>query len=550
MGGGPDQAVVLPYEEPKEPSGAGEPGEQKPRLAVSAAFFSFATGLSRIAGLVREVIAAKYYGVGPAAGAFTVAFNVPNLVRALFADAALQAAFVPVFTELLEKGERREAFRVASTLFYLILLVLGFITGLFIVLAPVVMPLFAPGFPVDQTDLMVALSRILIPIVLLLGLTGLFVGMLNSFDHFAVPAISPLFWNLAIIGAIVGLVPVFPSDEGIYAYAIGVLIGTVIQMLMPLPLVIKKSEGEKMWSTFDWRNPYIRKVLVLMVPVTIGLGLINFNLAINNYFGSFVSEGAPAAIDKAFRVYMLPQGMISVAIATVLFPTLSRYAARNDVDGLRHTMANGVRQMFMLMLPAAVASAVLAEPIVRLLYERGAFSATDTVTVGNALLWFSFSLPFSGVSLLFTRTFFALKRPWFTTALALGNLFFNAALAALLYQPYGVSGIVIATAASTVAMTIAQAWFLRGPLRHVEARATASAIARMALACVALAGVSYGMWHLLETVLGSELWAQVAALSLSLTAGGLVYGAMVWAMRIPEAQQLASLIAGRFRSSR
>lgn len=547
MGGGPDQAVVLPYE---EPAVAGEPEAEKPRLAASAAFFSFATGLSRIAGLVREVVAAKYYGVGPAAGAFTVAFNVPNLVRALFADAALQAAFVPVFTELLEKGDRREAFRVASTLFYLILLVLGFITGLFILLAPVVMPLFAPGFPVDQTDLMVALSRILFPIVLLLGLTGLFVGMLNSFDHFAIPAISPLFWNIAIIGAIVGLVPVFPTEDGIYAYAIGVLVGTVIQMLMPLPLVIKKSEGEKMWSSFDWRNPYIRKVLVLMVPVTIGLGLINFNLAINNYFGSYVSEGAPAAIDKAFRVYMLPQGMFSVAIATVLFPTLSRYAARKDIDGLRHTMANGVRQMFMLMLPAAVASAVLAEPIVRLLYERGEFTPADTITVGNALLWFSFSLPFSGVSLLFTRTFFALKRPWFTTALALGNLVFNAVLAALLYEPYGISGIVIATAASTIAMTLAQAWYLRGPLRHVEARATISAIARMALGCVALGAVSYFVWLGLEDLLGEAIWAQIFALGAACTAGLVVYATTVHLLRVEEAEQIRALIAGRFRGGR
>lgn len=499
---------------------------------------------------MREVIAAGYYGVSAAAGAFTVAFNVPNLVRALFADAALQAAFVPVFTELLEKGERREAFRIASTLFYIMLLVLGCITGLFILFAPVVMPLFAPDFSDATMDLTIGLSRVLFPIVLLLGLTGLFVGMLNSFDHFEVPAISPLFWNVAIIACIVGLVPVFPEGDAIYAYAIGVVVGTVIQMLMPLPLVIKKSEGERMWRSFDWRNPQVYRVLMLMIPVTIGLGLINFNLAINNYFASFISDGAPAAIDKAFRVYMLPQGMFSVAIATVLFPTLSRFATRGDIAGMRHTVANGVRQMFLLLLPAAAASAVLAEPIIRLLYQRDAFRPQDTELVANALLWFSLSLPFSGINLLYTRTFFALKRPWFTTALAVGSLLLNVALAALLYEPYGISGIVMATVASTIAMAFAQAGVLRGQLERLEGRETLWAIARITLATALLAAVAYGVWYGLDAALGTSLWAQIVSLAASTAIGIAVYAAAVYALRIDEAHQIASLIGGRFRRSR
>lgn len=539
MGGGPDQQVVQPH--------AIEGARTTPRhLAKSAAFFSLATGLSRIAGLVREMVAKSYYAVGPAAGAFTIAFNVPNLVRALFADAALQAAFVPVFTELLEKGERREAFRVASSMFYLILLGLGLVSGLFILLAPVVLPLFAPGADAAQADLIVALSRVLFPIVLLLGITGLFVGILNSFDHFEVPAISPLFWNVVIIAAIVGLVPVFPTGDEIYAYAIGVLLGTVVQMLMPLPLVLKRTAGERMWRSFDWRNPHVLRVLALMLPVTIGLGLINFNLAINNYFASFISDGAPAVVDAAFRIYMLPQGMFSVAIATVLFPTLARFATRNDLAGLRSTMANGVRQMFMLLLPAAVATAVFATPIVRLLYERGNFDAEDTEIVAQALFWFSFSLPFSGISLLFTRTFFAIKRPWFTTALAGGNLIVNVVLAALLYEPYGISGIVIATVASTITMAGAQAVVLRGRIEHLETRDTLWAVARIALACVAMAVVAYGVWFALDEALGRAVWAQIVSLGTGLALGSAVFVAAVMAMRVREAEQIRTLIAGRF----
>ena len=176
------------------------PGRQPARrLAVSTAIFAAATGASRVAGLVREIVAAGYFGVTGPMSAFTIAFQVPNLIRNLFADFALQAAFVPVFTEQLEKRGRHEAFRVASALLFGISVALGALTALFILLAPVVMPLFAPGFDEQLTDLTISLARVLFPVVLMLGLSGLVVGILNSFDVFGPGAIAPLFWNLAII---------------------------------------------------------------------------------------------------------------------------------------------------------------------------------------------------------------------------------------------------------------------------------------------------------------------------------------------------------------
>src|SRR3954454_7586120 len=218
--------AMLAMNEPKpRPDGAGAAAAEssapaaatKPqgkRLARSTAFFSFATGLSRLVGLVREVVAANYFGVTAAMSAFTIAFQVPNLMRALFADSALQGAFVPVFTELLERGERKEAFRVASSLFLLIGMVLGVITIVFIVAARPIMSVFAPGFSDNPqlADLTVTLSRLMFPIVLFLALSGVVVGMLNSFEHFSVPAIAPVFWNLVIIGALVGLTPVLGED--------------------------------------------------------------------------------------------------------------------------------------------------------------------------------------------------------------------------------------------------------------------------------------------------------------------------------------------------
>jgi putative peptidoglycan lipid II flippase len=514
------------------------------RLARSTAFFSFATGLSRVLGLAREVVAASLFGVSAAMSAFTIAFQVPNLIRALFADSALQGAFVPVFTELLEKGERKEAFRVASSLFFLICLVVGAITALFVLFADPLMSLFAPGFDDDPAlkDLTVSLARLMFPIVLLLSLSGLVVGMLNSFGHFSVPALAPVAWNLVIIAALVGLVPLLPEEDEIYAYAIGVLAGTVVQFLLPLPWL--RGRGGRFSFTLDWRDERVRRVLKLMLPVTIALGLINLSLLINSLFGTLVSPEAPAAIDKAFRIYQLPQGLFSISIATILFPTLARFAARGERDDLRRTMGNGVRQIFLLLIPSAVLMAVLAEPITRLLYQRGVFGPGATDLVAEALVWWSISLPFQGVSLLFSRTFFSLQRPWATTALSAVNLAVNAAIAAALYEPFGVAGIVIGTVAGTIAMCVAQGAVLRGELDGVEGGRTLASALPMLAAAALLGAAAYGVWQLLDDALGRSLAAQMASVGVAIAAGLGVYAAAVWAMRVPEARQIRALLPG------
>jgi putative peptidoglycan lipid II flippase len=515
------------------------------RLARNTAFFSFATGLSRVLGLVREVVAASYFGVTGAMSAFTIAFQVPNLVRALFADSALQGAFIPVFTELLEKGERREAFRIASSLFFLILLVLGAATALFVLLAEPLMSLFAPGFDDNPAlkELTVNLARLMFPIVVLLALSGLVVGMLNSFEHFAVPALAPVAWNLVIIAALVGLVPALPEEDEIYAYAIGILAGTVVQFLLPLPWL--RGRGGGLTLRLDWRDQRVRRVLKLMLPVTIALGLINLSLLINSLFGTLVSDQAPAAIDKAFRIYQLPQGLFSISIATILFPVLARFATRGARDDLRRTMAGGVRQICLLLIPSAVLMAVLAEPITRLVYERGAFGDEATELTSTAMLWWSISLPFQGVSLLFSRTFFSLQRPWATTALAGLNLAVNTALAALLYGPFEIAGIVIGTVAGTIAMCVAQGWILRGDLGGIEGARTLAAALRMVVAAALLGALAYGVWYGLDAALGRSLAAQAAAVLGGIAAGLVVYAAAVWVLRVPEAREIRRLLMSR-----
>jgi putative peptidoglycan lipid II flippase len=325
-----------------------------------------------------------------------------------------------------------------------------------------------------------------------------------------------------------------------------VLAGTAVQLAMAIPQL--RRLGFRLELSLSFRDERVRQVLRLMLPVTIGLGLINFNLLINSTLGTLVSEQAGRAIDAAFRIYMLPQGVFSVAIATVLFPTLSRLAARRDLDGLRALTANGMRQIFLLLIPAAAATLALSTPITRLIYEHGAFGPSSTDLVSTALFWFAFSLPFSGVNLLLTRTFFSLQRPWITTGIAALNLGVNVVVSVALYEPFGIAGIVVGTAASSAAMTLAQVHYLRRELHgRLEGRETLLAVARMTAASVLLGAVTYAVWYGLDRGLGSGLAAQVLSVGVGLAAGALVYAVTVHLLRIPEARQIEQLLAGRLR---
>ncbi|MDX6508152.1 MAG: putative peptidoglycan lipid flippase [Gaiellaceae bacterium] len=520
-----------------------QPAARGRRLARSTAIFALATGLSRILGLVREVVASYYFGVRGPINAFTVAFQVPNLVRSLVADAALSSAFVPVFSELLEKGERKRAWRVASTLFWLMLLGLGALTALFILLAPLVIAPF--GDPGGNRALAIGLSRVLFPIVALLGISGVIVGILNSYEHFTVPALTPVFWNIAIIvGLVIGVPHAHTIDAKLYVYAASIVVGTVIQVLLPLPWL--RGRDGRLQMVLDWRDPAVRQVFTLMVPVTIGLGLINFNLVIDSLFASRLIDPnlAPSAIDKAFRVYMLPQGMFSVAVATVLFPSLSRLATRGDVDGFRHMVGLGLRQIAFLLVPASVLSAVLAEPIIRLLYQRGQFNPGQTPVVAAALAAFAAGLTFNGTMLLLNRAFFSLQSPWLPTAVALANLALNAALDAAFYR-FGTWGIPLSTTVVNIAGTAALLELLRRRLGRIEFGETAGAFLKIVLASAVLAAASYGVWRPLDDTLGRSTGGQLVSLLTAIAAGFAAYGISCRLLGVRELRALLSLRSRR-----
>ncbi|HYY74817.1 MAG TPA: murein biosynthesis integral membrane protein MurJ [Gaiellaceae bacterium] len=515
-------------------------GELRPRrrLAWSTAIFAAATGVSRVLGLFREIVARRYFGVEGPINAFTVAFQVPNLIRALAADMALGAAFVPVFSELLEKEQRARAWRLASTLFWLVLVGLGALTGLFLLLAPWVMRLFLGG---EYEELATGLFRVLLPIVVLMGVSGIVVGILNSYEEFTVPALMPVLWNLAIIVSLVVFVPRFESVEAqLYAYAGGVLAGTVLLVVTPVRWL--RGRDGRIRAVVDLRDPAVKRVLALMLPVTLGIGLINFNLVVNTFFAArFVDPTlAPSAIDAAFRIYMLPQGMFSVAVATVLFPRLSRLAARQDLVGFRETVSLGLRQIGFLLLPASAVSAVLAEPIVRLLYERGEFEAHQTPVVASALAAFALGLTFNGAMLMLNRAFFSLQSPWVPTAVAVGNLGLNVALNAALFR-VGVWGIPLATSLVNIAGTAALLVLVRRRLGRVDGRALSSSYARITLASALAAGAAFGVWFGLDEALGRSLGAQVVSVGLGIAAAVVAFLGLARLLGIRELDMLLSL---------
>ena len=513
------------------------------RLARSTLIFSIATGLSRVLGLVREMVAAYYFGINGRINAFTVAFQIPNLLRALLADAALSGAFVPVFSDLLEKGERKRAWRVASTIFWLVLLVLGGLTALFILIAPLLIKPF--GDPGGDFDLAVGLSRVLFPIVVLLGLSGVIVGILNTYDHFTVPALTPVFWNLAIILGLVLGVPHFETESAqLYVYAFAILFGTVIQLLLPLPW-LRGLDG-RLTLVLDWRDPAVRKFFTLMLPVTLTLGLINVSAVIDTLIASRLVDPdlAPAAINSAFRLYMLPQGMFSVAVATVLFPALARLAARNDLDGFRATISTGLRQIGFLLIPASVVSAVLAGPIVRIIYERGAFTESDVSVVAACLAAFSLGLVFNGWMLMLTRGFYGLQSNWLPTVIAVGTLILNAILDVAFY-PVGVWGIPFATSLVNIVGTAFLVYYLVKRVGDVHLRTVGEAIGRIVLASLALGAASFAVWYSLDRALGRAVPAQIVSLGLALAVGAVVYFGACRLLHVREFDVLRQTLSRR-----
>jgi len=279
-----------------------------------------------------------------------------------------------------------------------------------------------------------------------------------------------------------------------------------------------------------------------MIPVMLGLGLINVNAVIGTVVAATWIDPtiAPNAIDKAFRVYMLPQGMFSVAVATVLYPSLARLSTRGDMEGFRDTVTRGLRQINFLLLPAAAVSIVLAEPIIRLLYERGAFDPDETTVVAQCLAAFSIGLAFNGMMLMLNRAFFSLQQPWLPTAIAVVNLVLNVVLYALFHR-LGAWGIPLAISLANIVGVALLSLTLRRRIGSLDLTGTSKAFLRVLLASTVLALVAYGVWRLLDEALGRSFPAQLTSVGTALVVGGAAYLLACRSLRVRELSALLSL---------
>ena len=515
------------------------PGGPPPRsIGRSTAIFAGWTGVSRVAGLAREILAAAIFGTQGSIAAFVIAFQVPNFLRSLVADSALSAAFVPVFTELEEQGRRREAQRLAGALIGVITLGLGAITLIAILAAPWIMPVLAPGLSPELVDETVRLAQIMFPIVVLLGLTGLVAAILQASGQFGATAFAPVLWNVVIIVGLAAVTPLVADDDRITVYAVAIVVGTTVQLLYLLPSLRGKGPFP---LSLGLANRHVRRVLALMLPVTLGLGLINVNLLVDGAFASLVSDGSVRAIDAAFRLYLLPQGIFSVAIATVLFPTISRLAARDDLAGMRRTLASGLRQIFFMLLPASAFLLVLAEPVVRLTFQRGEWDAASTALTSEALVFFAVGLAFNGASLLVIRTFFSLQLPWLATRVAVLGVVLNAALNAAFYKPLGTGGIPLSTSISSAVTFAVMLYLLERELGGLHGAWVVDGAMRSLVASAVSVLLAWSSWRVLDDALGRSVGAQLVSMGVAVTAATFAYVAAAQAFQMPELSALSRL---------
>jgi putative peptidoglycan lipid II flippase len=506
------------------------------RIRSATILFSAATTFSRVAGLVREMATAAVFGVSSHYSAFVIANQIPNLLRSLVADSALSAAFVPAFTDLRERGEEARAWRVASAVCSIMICVLGPLTVLAMICAPWIVQPFVGNahFDPDTVDLAVRLTRVLLPIVLILALSGVIVGILNSYDKFGAAAFAPVAWNGVILATLAGSVW-FADDIStrIWIYAAGMLAGTIVQALLPTPW-LRHTGGHRLTLTKAWGDPHVRAIFIRMFPVMISLGLINLQMVLSSFFAAHVDASkfvdgidpgaGPALLDKAFRLYMLPQGIFSVAVSTVLFPVLSRFASRGDRSGFAATVDQGMRRIFVLLIPCAVFLCVFSTEVVRTLYQGGEFGSAQTTAVAGVLSAYAIGLTFNGMSLLLIRSFFAMKLTWLPTIVSVVTLVVNVGIAFATYQHGGAFAIALATSTSDAVGTILLYILLVPRTQGLgTARTVLVALGTLCASAVAV-GISYAGWYfLLEPTIGHSKLASLGGVAAALAVTAPIY---------------------------
>jgi putative peptidoglycan lipid II flippase len=503
---------------------------------------------SRILGLVRDQVLASMFGAGNAMDAFNVAFRIPNVVRDLFAEGAMTAAFVPVFMQQLASGERTAAWRLGNNAINGLLVVTGILVVAGIAFARPLVAAFAGDYAAvpGKLELTVLLTRIMLPFLTLVAIAAVFMGMLNSLHRFFVPALAPAMFNVATIVCALLFVPQMPrfGVPPITAIAIGALVGGFGQLLIQWPLL--RREGFAYRPLLDWKQDALWRVLLLMGPGTIGLAATQINVFVNTVLATHEGTGAVSWLNYAFRLMYLPTGLFGVSIATATVPAVSRQAAQHNEVAVRSTLADGLSLMLVLNVPATVGLIALSHPIVRVIFERRAFLPSDTLATAAALQYYAVGLLGYSIVRIAAPTFYALGDARTPVQVSVAAVLMNAVLNVVFARLFGFRGLALGTSIAALFNAAALLWLLRRRLDGLDDRRILSSLSKIATASLAMGAAALLIDRLLsQWVAGDAFLSQAFRLALTIAFSLVVLGAGAHVLRIREFREAIALVLKR-----
>lgn len=527
--------------------------EASPRLARSAGLFGLATMASRILGLLRDQVLAYYFGAGDAMDAFRVAFRIPNLIRDLFAEGAMSAAFVPTFTGALTTDGKPRAWRLANSVITALVLITGLLVLLGIIFAEPLVRFYAEDYArvPGKLELTIYLARIMAPFLTLVALAAVFMGMLNALGHFFVPALSPAMFNVATIVIAVALVPVAPNIgiEPIVLMAFATLVGGVGQLAIQWrPL---REEGYRYRPTVDAKDPALGRVLLLMGPGTIGMAATQINVLISTQFAAGEGTGAVAWLDYAFRVMYLPIGLFGVSIAAASTPALSRLAAEQNTVQMRSTIASAIGLMLALNIPATLGLVALAGPIVALIFEHGQFTSRDTAATARALQFYALGLVGYSVVRIISPAFYALHRSRIPVMASVASVVTNIVLNTVLVRVMGFAGLALGTSLAAIVNAAIQLLLLRRELGGIQAGRVAITFLKTTVAAAAMAVAAwYTESWMHQLVPDNSIVMQALRVGVAIAVALAVLSLAAWILRLREFEEARGMVLGRLRRLR
>ncbi|HYQ96449.1 MAG TPA: murein biosynthesis integral membrane protein MurJ [Candidatus Eisenbacteria bacterium] len=521
-------------------------------FARAAGIVSLATLLSRVLGLVREQIFAAFFGAGFAVDAFQVAFRIPNLLRDLFAEGAMSAAFVPTLTRVQEKEGREAAMRLANLVINFLIVTVSAICILGILFADRLVPWMAPGFGrvPGKLELTTQMTQIMTPFLLLVALAAAVMGVLNTRRVFFIPAIAPTMLNLALIASGFLIAPICPRFglQPIVGMAFGVLLGGMGQLLIQVPTLY--GQGFRWRPKISFRDPGVLRIVTLMAPAAVGLAATQVNIFVNTFLASLLPQGSVSWLNYAYRLMQLPIGLFGVAIATVTLAEVSRHAARREMPELKRTISFSLRFGLFLTLPATMVLIALAHPIVALLYQHGRFGPLDSTQTAQALWGYALGLSaFSAVRVL-VPVYYSLGMTRIPVTISFVTIAINIVLNIALMGPLRHRGLALATSISSVLNFVLLFEMLRrkiGPMGgRLLLRSATQIFLASALAALAALAAATGV----ESLVGlTSVAARIAVVGGGIAAATVVYLASVFTLRIQESGPLFAFLARYFPRS-